>query len=118
MCGDMTFSLDRESRKWALQEIAKMTDIVLHDIDPRLAERIKRIGAVRGWDMAATLLQVLRQGLHTFEDSAAVQLGAYETGALEQVPCDPGFAMIGRAARPAPAAEPPDQSIAARFALK
>jgi len=103
-----------------------MTDIVLHDIDPRLAERIKRIGAVRGWDMAATLLQVLRQGLHTFEDTAAVQLGAYETGALEaaiaaleEVPSDPGFALIGRATRPAPAAEPPpDQSIAARFALK
>ena len=102
-----------------------MTDIVLHNIDPHMAERIKRIGVVRGWDMAATLLQVLGRGLHAFEDSAAVKLGAYETGALEaaiaaleQVPSDPGFALIGRASPPPPLADPPDQSIAARFALK
>lgn len=102
-----------------------MTDIVLHDIDPRLAERIKRIGVVHGWNMTATLLQVLTQGLQAFEDGAAVQLGAYETGALEaaiaaleQVPSDPGFALIGRAAPPAPAIEPPDQSVAESFALK
>lgn len=102
-----------------------MTDIVLHDIDPLLAERIKRLGEVRGWDVAGTLLHVLRLGLRTLEGGAAVQLADAEEGALqeaiaalEHVPNDPGFALIGRAEPPTPEAEQPDQSIAGGFALK
>lgn len=103
-----------------------MTDIVLRDIDPLLAERIKRLGDARGWSVHDTLLQVLEQGLHACEAPGAVRFEVDEAGALEAaiaameaVPSDPGFALIGRVATPppAPAAEP-DQSISGRFALE
>ena len=101
-----------------------MTDIVLHDIDPLLAQRLRRIGEVRGWSVADTLLHVLKQGLQAFEGGATVHLRDHEAGALEaaiaaleRVPNDPGFALIGRAGPPLPAIAPPDQSITADFAL-
>ena len=103
-----------------------MTDIVLRDIDPLLFERIRRIGQARGWDMAETLLHVLTHGLDGFEGGAAPVFADTEfhvleeaIAALEHVPDDPGFALIGRA-RPAvePAAEEPDQSIDAQFRLQ
>ena len=96
-----------------------MTDIVLRDIDPLLFERIRRIGEARGWDMPATLLQVLSHGLEGFEGGAAPVFADAEShaleaaiAALEHVPDDPGFALIGRAQAPLPQAAPnPDQSI-------
>lgn len=103
-----------------------MTDIVLRDIDPLLFERIRRIGDARGWDVADTLLQVLTHGLEGFEGGGAPVFADAEShaleaaiAALEHVPNDPGFALIGRAqaATPAPAAEP-DQSIDNDFRLK
>jgi len=81
-----------------------MTDIVLKDIDPILAERIKRISDKRGWSMPQTLLELLEQGLHVVEGDGAVHFDTSEAdvlqaaiAALEGVPSDPGFAMIGRA---------------------
>lgn len=99
-----------------------MTDIVLRDIDPALADRIARIGQAHDWDAAQTLLQVLDRGLHACERDGAVRLAEYEAGllqaaiaALEHVPSDPGFAMIGRAEpQPAPIQEP-DQTITAHL---
>ena len=83
-----------------------MTDIVLRDIDPLLAERIKRLGDARGWPVHDTLLRVLEQGLHACEGHGPVQLEANEAGALEaaiaameEVPSDPGFALIAAGAR-------------------
>lgn len=103
-----------------------MTDIVLRDIDPLLAERIKRLGEARGWPVHDTLLRVLELGLHACEGHDAVHFEASETGALEaaiaameQVPSDPGFALIGRASAPVPPPEDePDQSISGRFSLE
>ncbi len=103
-----------------------MTDIVLRDIDPLLAERIKRLGDARGWPVHDTLLRVLEQGLHACEGHGAVHFEDSETGALEaaiaameQVPSDPGFALIGRSgAPPAPPEDWPDQSISGRFSLE
>lgn len=102
-----------------------MTDIVLRDIAPLLAERIKRLGDDRGWPVHDTLLRVLEQGLHACEDHGPVHLEANETGALEAaiaameaVPSDPGFALIGRAATPPPSGDEPDQSISGRYSLE
>jgi len=96
-----------------------MTDIVLRDIDPRLFERLRRIGEARGWDMADTLLQVMTHGLEGFEGGSAPVFADAEAhaleaaiAALEHVPNDPGFALIGRAQAPLPQPAPaPDQSI-------
>lgn len=97
-----------------------MTDIVLREIDPRLFERIRRIGEARGWDVPDTLLNVLTHGLEAFEGGADPVFADAEAhaleaaiAALEHVPDDPGFALIGRS-QPLPV-EPedaPDQSIA------
>jgi hypothetical protein len=103
-----------------------VTDIVLRDIDPLLAERIKGLGEARGWTVHDTLLRVLEQGLHACEDNGAVRFEANEAGALEAaiasmeaVPSDPGFALIGRASAPPPPPEDePDQSISGRFSLE
>lgn len=79
-----------------------MTDIVLRDIDPVLAERIRRIGDARGWSLPETLLQLLEHGLNACEGDGAVRFDGKEASvleaaiaALEQVPNDPGFALIG-----------------------
>jgi hypothetical protein len=96
-----------------------MTDIVLRDIDPLLYERIRRIGDARGWGTADTLLHVLTHGLEGFEGGSAPVFADAEShaleaaiAALEHVPNDPGFALIGRAQAPPPKPVPaPDQSI-------
>jgi hypothetical protein len=103
-----------------------VTDIVLRDIDPLLAERIKRIGDARGWPVHDTLLRVLEQGLLACENHGPVHFEDNEAGALEAaiaameaVPSDPGFALIGRAsAAPPPSEDEPDQSISGRFTLE
>ena len=44
-----------------------MTDIVLKDIDPVLADRIRRVAEARGWSMHDTLFHLLEQGLFISE---------------------------------------------------
>lgn len=103
-----------------------MTDIVLKDIDPVLSERIRQISQARGWDLPATLQWLLEQGLYSSEQGTAVSLDERESGALEeaisaleQVPDDSGFALIGRTPTAAKqAAVEPDQSVNTGFSLK
>jgi len=103
-----------------------MTDIILRDVDAVLAERIRRIGETHGWSPSDTLLHVLEYGLHVCEGDGKGRLDAVERDALstaiqamEQVPDDPGFALIGRAgAAPAAPADGPDQSIRPEFSLE
>ena len=102
-----------------------MTDIVLRDIDNGLVDRIRQIGEAHGWDTAETLRRALELGLQSCESSAAIRLAEHEAGvlqsaiaALEQVPDDPGFAMIGRAEPASDPDEGPDQSVTARFTLE
>jgi hypothetical protein len=81
-----------------------MTDIVLQDIDPVLADRIRGLAQARGWGMHETLLKLIEHGLYHCEDAdAAGNFDSREAGvlqaaiaALEQVPDDAGFALIGR----------------------
>ncbi len=84
-----------------------MTDIVLHDIDPLLLDRIKRIAVARAWPMQEALMHLLEHGLFAceaelaarFNDSDATALQA-AISALEGIPSDPGFSLIGRMERP------------------
>lgn len=80
-----------------------VTDIIVRDLEPALLERIKQIGVARGLDMPQTLLELLQLGLHSCEGRGAPPLNQTESGALdaaikalEQVPDDTGFALIGR----------------------
>lgn len=102
-----------------------MTDIVLRDIDPVLADRIRRIGEAHGWSPSGTLLRLLEYGLRAWEGDSTVLLAENEDGvlqaaiaAMEQVPSDPGFALIGRAAPLLETTEQPDQSISPPFDLE
>jgi len=80
-----------------------MTDIVLRDIDEMLADRLKLLAGQRGWPMHDTLLRVIEQGLYAWESGALVRFDDREAdalkqaiAALEQVPDDSGFGLIGR----------------------
>jgi hypothetical protein len=102
-----------------------MTDILLRDVDPLLFERLRRIGQARGWTITDTLLHVLVHGLQAFEGGAAPVFADAEAhaleaaiAALEQVPDDAGFALIGRAiAPPLPSPAEPDQSVTSQPAV-
>lgn len=81
-----------------------MTDIVLRDIDPALKARIERVARVRGWDVPEALARLLETGLESVEAALAPDLDGREAdvlvgaiAAMERMPDDPGFALIGRA---------------------
>ena len=84
-----------------------MTEIVLRDIDPVLADRIRRISDARRWSLPQTLQYLLEQGLYAVEADMNVRFSDTDTdalreaiAALESVPNDPGFSLIGRVDRP------------------
>lgn len=84
-----------------------MTEIVLRDIDPVLADRIRRVADARRWSLPQTLLHLLEQGLYAVEADINVRFSDTDSdalqeaiAALEQVPNDPGFSLIGRVERP------------------
>jgi hypothetical protein len=102
-----------------------LTDIVLRDIDTVLADRLRRIGQAHGWGMPETLTHVLELGLHACEGDGAIRLADHEASvlqaaitAMESVPSDPGFALIGRAEPLPEPVEPPDQTVTAHFDLE
>lgn len=75
-----------------------MTDLVLRDIDPILAERIRRVGVARGWTQHETILRLLEQGLFASEhevrggfESTEVDALAAAIAALKEVPAGKGF---------------------------
>ena len=77
-------------------------DIVLRDVDEFLAQRIRRLAEARGWALSEALLYLLEQGLHVYEgetpgfDSEEVDVLQEALAALQSVPDDPGYALIGR----------------------
>ncbi|HVK50915.1 MAG TPA: hypothetical protein VM469_04150 [Pseudoxanthomonas sp.] len=75
-----------------------MTDIVLKDIDPVLAERIRRIAHARGWNVHDTLFNLIEQGLFHCEsevrrgfDTSEVDALTAAINALRDVPAGKGF---------------------------
>lgn len=86
-----------------------MNDIVLKNLDEALLERIDRIARRSGWDRPTTLMHLLEQGLDVSEGHVVPRLESGEAdvlqaafAALNDVPDDPGFAMIGKV----PASQP------------
>ena len=92
-----------------------MTDLVLRDIDPVLAERIRKVAQTNGWAVHQTILHLIERGLYASEGGALRFDGSESDvmqsviAALETVPNDPGFALIGRVGGPPPATAPMDE---------
>lgn len=89
-----------------------MTDLVLRDIDPMLATRIRKVAEANGWTIHQTILHLIERGLFASE-GGALRFDSQESdvmqsviAALETVPNDPGFSLIGRVG----AAPPPEAS--------
>lgn len=90
-----------------------MTDLVLRDIDPMMAERIRKVSEANGWTMHQTILHLIERGLYASE-GGALRFDSKESdvlqsviAALETVPNDPGFSLIGRVAGAPVAPEAP-----------
>lgn len=99
-----------------------MTDIVLRDIDALLADRIRRVAEANGWALQDALMHLLEHGLFACEGELSGKLSDTDAkalkaaiAALEQVPNDSGFAMIGRATIEPVRPPSPDQSIHAQL---
>jgi hypothetical protein len=81
-----------------------MTDLVLRDIDLQLAERIRKVAQTNGWTIHQTILHLIERGLFASEggamrfDSQESDVMQAAIAALETVPNDPGFSLIGRIA--------------------
>ncbi|RPE74723.1 hypothetical protein EDC50_3135 [Vulcaniibacterium tengchongense] len=91
-----------------------MTDIVLQDIDPLLLDRIRRVAAARGWSLQEASMHLLEHGLFACEAELAARFNDSDAAALreaiaalEGIPSDPGFSLIGRVERPADVQTPP-----------
>ena len=87
-----------------------MINLVLHDIDPNMAMRIRKVAETNGWTIHRTILHLIERGLYASE-GGALRFDGRESdvmqsviAALETVPNDPGFSLIGRVERPADAA--------------
>ncbi|MBD9369869.1 hypothetical protein [Xanthomonas sp. XNM01] len=75
-----------------------MSDLVLRNLDPILAERLRRVGMARGWNAQDTVLRLLEQGLLVAEQEVS---GGFVRGevdalsdaiaALKQLPAGQGF---------------------------
>ena len=80
-----------------------MTHAVLLDIDPVLLERILRVATALGWGQQDAMIHLLEHGLFAceadlkarFDDTDAQVLQA-AIAALQDIPDDPGFSLIGR----------------------
>ena len=84
-----------------------MTEIMLRAVDDVLLNRIDSVARRSGWDLSTTLMHLLEQGLHAYEGDGELRFEGGEAAvlqaaldALNDVPDDPGFALIGRAATP------------------
>ena len=91
-----------------------MTDLLLRDIDPDLADRIKQLADARGWSMHTCLQTLIEQGLYACESGLHVHFVDREAyalqhaiAAMETVANDTGYGLIGRA----PEAPPPQHIL-------
>jgi len=80
-----------------------MTDLVLRDLDPGLDGRIRKLAELQGRSVHDVMAEVLETGVSACEVRLRKQLDIEEERALkaailalEQVPDDAGFGLIGR----------------------
>ena len=80
-----------------------MIDIVLRDADAALVERIQTVADAHGWNLPQALSILLEHGLRAVERPVTGPLDSHESDALssaldalEQMPDDQGYALIGR----------------------
>jgi len=85
-------------------ESMHMTHTVLLDINPVLLERIERIATAHGWGQQVAMVHLIEHGLFACEtelnarfDDADAQVLQAAIAALQGIPDDPGFSLIGRA---------------------
>ncbi|MFD0739718.1 hypothetical protein ACFQZQ_10545 [Lysobacter koreensis] len=99
-----------------------MSDLILRDIEPGLLACVQRIADARGWSVQQVLVYLLERGLASSNaidealEGHEVRLLEDALAALEDVPSDPGFALIGRAPAVPAVPDAPDQSIAPSWA--
>lgn len=81
-----------------------MTHTVLLDISQVLLERIHRVAAALGWGQQEAMVHLLEHGLFACESDLAARFDASDAqileaaiAALQEIPDDPGFSLIGRA---------------------
>jgi hypothetical protein len=101
-----------------------MPDLILRDIEPALLDRVRRLADTQACSLEAALLAVLERGLACSSDfdsgldDSDARVLREAIAALENVPSDPGFALIGRAVPASPAVPgAPDQTVAPALML-
>jgi len=80
-----------------------MSHAVLLDMSAVLLERIQRIATARGWGQQAAMVHLIEHGLFVCEADLAARFDATDAqvlqeavAALQDIPDDPGFSLIGR----------------------
>ena len=94
-----------------------MPDLILRDIEPSLLDRIRRLASAHGSSLEETLLVLLDRGLASSDepggglDAQDARVLQEAIAALENVPSDPGFALIGRPVPTPPTARDPARQV-------
>ncbi len=80
-----------------------MSHAITLDLSALLLERIERLAKAHGWEQQAAMVHLLEHGLFVCESELAARFDASDTkalqaaiAALQDVPDDPGFSLIGR----------------------
>lgn len=100
-----------------------MSELILRDIEPSVLERVRQWADTQGMSLDGAMATLLVRGLtHSVEigDLQAFDARVLEEAikALEKIPSDPGFALIGRTPPSAPPAGiAPDQAIDSAWSM-
>jgi hypothetical protein len=80
-----------------------MSETLQIQLDAVLLERVRRVARTRGWSEAAAIRHLIEHGLFAIEprgephlDDADANVLQSAISALEGIPDDPGFSLIGR----------------------
>lgn len=81
-----------------------MSESLQIQLDAVLLERVRRVAQARGWSESAALRHLVEHGLFALEPRGTPRLDDHDAdilqsaiAALEGIPDDPGFSLIGRA---------------------
>lgn len=81
-----------------------MSETLQIQLDAVLLDRVRRVAQARGWSDAAAIRHLIEHGLFAVEprgeqrlDDLDVNVLQSAIAALEGIPDDPGFSLIGRA---------------------